>query len=93
MKLVRTLTSPPFQSSVVLAAVQQVCAGYFWAYGLLEVWAYSLFAFWIGVVVIAVRRSRNPTRVDIFLIKFGFVPLLLIATYLTGLIWQARGAG
>ncbi len=59
--------------------------------GLEVFWFYALVAFWAGVAVIAVRRPRAFSRLDIFLVKFGFVPLFLLAMVVAAVVWRARG--
>jgi hypothetical protein len=78
-----------------LAIVQQLASGLLLslttAHDLLWVWAYTMCAFGAGTALIAARRRGSPTRVDIGLVKWGFVPLLILACYIVGLVWTARG--
>ena len=51
----------------------------------------ALIAFWAGAVVLVLRRPLSPTRMDIALIRFGYLPLLVVAFFLIHLIWTMRG--
>ena len=46
-------------------------------------------AYWIGLVVIAFRRPRSPTAVDIFLVKYGFLFVLPIVLTVGPMVWRA----
>ncbi|MFO8006718.1 MAG: hypothetical protein R6V05_03190 [Candidatus Brocadiia bacterium] len=91
------MSSPNLREAVPLAVVQQlasfVLVSLTTAQGLLWVWVYAVCAFWAGTGMIALRRRGSPTRVDVGLVKWGFVPLLVLAAYVTGLVWTARGRG
>ena len=56
-----------------------------------QIWAITMAAYWTGVIVIMTRRPANPTRVDLFLIRWAFPFLFILAIPLTTLIWKARG--
>jgi len=56
-----------------------------------QLWAITMAAYWIGVIVIMARRPANPTRLDLFLIRWAFPFLFILAVPLTTLIWKARG--
>ena len=58
----------------------------------LQMWAFSMAAFWGGSIIVLIRRARNPTRLDVALIKWGFLALCLIITpLLSEVIWIIRG--
>jgi hypothetical protein len=61
------------------------------AHEILWIWAYTMAAFWAGTVIIFVRRGRAPTRAEVQFVKFGFFPLFILACYIVGLVWKARG--
>jgi len=48
-------------------------------------------AFWAGVVLMMVRRPVSPTRLDLFLIRWSYPALFLIAIPIVAAIWKARG--
>ena len=58
---------------------------------LLQACLYGIAAFWIGVGVIWFRRRVAVTRTDVFLIRWGALPLCVISFFVTGLIWRQRG--
>ena len=51
----------------------------------------ALFAFWAGATVLIWRRPHSPTRMDIQLLRFGYLPVLVIAFLLVHFIWRLRG--
>jgi hypothetical protein len=51
----------------------------------------ALVAFWGGAAVLIWRRPQSPSRVDIELIRFGYLPLIVISYFLVGWIWHLRG--
>jgi hypothetical protein len=54
-------------------------------------WLITMAAFWGGVIMIMARRPANPTKLDLFLIRWAFPFLFLLAIPLTALIWKMRG--
>jgi len=51
----------------------------------------ALVAFWSGVAVQICRNPRSPSRVDLQLIRFGYLPVVVIAFFLAQWIWHLRG--
>jgi hypothetical protein len=51
----------------------------------------ALVAFWGGAAVLIWRHPQSPSRVDIELIRFGYLPLIIISFFLVGWIWHLRG--
>ena len=51
----------------------------------------ALVAFWGGATVLIWRRPQSPTKTDIELIRFGYLPLVLMAFFLVQFIWNLRG--
>ena len=51
----------------------------------------ALIAFWGGVTVLICRRPQSPSRMDIQLIRFGYLPLVVLAGFLVHFIWHMRG--
>ena len=51
----------------------------------------ALIAFWGGVTVLIYRRSKSPSKIDIQLIRFGYLPLVIFAGFLVHFIWHFRG--
>jgi hypothetical protein len=37
-----------------------------------------MLGFWIGVGVVVFRRPRNPTPLDLFYVRWGYAPLLVL---------------
>jgi hypothetical protein len=51
----------------------------------------ALAAFWSGAVVLIWRHPQSPSRLDLELIRFGYLPVAVIAFFLAGWIWHLRG--
>jgi archaellum biogenesis protein FlaJ (TadC family) len=51
----------------------------------------SLAAYWGGVILIALRRPTMPTKVDQFLIRWGYPMLCVITPLIMILVWKIRG--
>lgn len=89
--------STAYRGSLVIVLSQQILLGLLAGMcldgGVLGmIFLYSLIAFWVGFVMIVSRRPNNPTKVDIFVIKWGSFLLFLISLVMSPLIWKLRGA-
>lgn len=51
----------------------------------------ALLAFWGGTTVLIWRHPRTPTKADLELIRFGYLPVLVFAFVVVHLVWSARG--
>ncbi len=51
----------------------------------------ALLLFWGWVVVTVYRRPSNPTRIDLWLIRWGSVPFTLLFQVVTHAVWHWRG--
>ncbi len=47
--------------------------------------------FWIGVAAIIFRRPRNPTPLDLFYVRWGYVPLLVLTVIIAPVIPRLHG--
>jgi hypothetical protein len=59
-----------------------------------EVWPASMAAyavFWGFVFVVVCRRPRNPTPVDLALIRWGLLPFIIVFDALMYMVWHLRG--
>lgn len=52
---------------------------------------YALAAFWGGVAVILIRRRQSPSRLDLLLVRGGYLPVCVLSVILTRAIWHWRG--
>jgi hypothetical protein len=50
----------------------------------------ALVAFWGGVLTMVYRNPQSPSRLDLELIRFGYLPVVGVAFFLANLIWQLR---
>jgi hypothetical protein len=53
--------------------------------------AAAALGYWIGVVVIAIRRGTSPTKLDLLFIRYGMVGLMVIAPFLAKLAFIVIG--
>ena len=58
---------------------------------LLEVCLFAAGAFWAGVALIWFRRRGSPTKLDLLVVEAGYVPLCVLAFFLSYWIWSKRG--
>jgi hypothetical protein len=76
-----------FQQAVVLILGCLVLDGG----ALLQTCVYGIAAYWIGFCVIWLRRGAAVTKLDVALIRWGFIPLCIVSFFVTGCIWHLRG--
>jgi hypothetical protein len=51
----------------------------------------ALLAFWAGTAVLIWRHRQTPSKRDLELIRFGYVPVLVITFVVVHLVWLAKG--
>ena len=51
----------------------------------------ALVAFWIGALVLIWRRPKWPTPTDIQVLRFGYLPVVVLAFFLVHFVWSMRG--
>jgi hypothetical protein len=51
---------------------------------------YALVAYWIGFLIIMVRRRRSLTQADKLLIRWGYVMLWIVSPLVTTFVWSLR---
>jgi hypothetical protein len=88
--------APALKSAMLSAFVQQavilVLAGMILDGGLIaQMCFYAFAAFWGGVAVIILRRAMSPTKLDLILVRGGYLLVCLISFFLTQSIWKLRG--
>ena len=58
----------------------------------MQMWGFSMVAFYVGLIMIIIRRPKCPTKVDLFLIHWSFPFLFIfVAVPISIMIWKARG--
>lgn len=50
----------------------------------------ALIAFWSGATVLIWRHPQSPSRLDIELLRFGYLPLVVLTFFVTHTIWSLR---
>ena len=59
--------------------------------GVAQLCGIAMVAFWIGAVVLIWRHPQTPTRVDLELIRFGYLPVVVLTCFITSGVWRIRG--
>jgi hypothetical protein len=88
--------SPHYRKPIFEAVVMQVLLGLLSLLILdggttARICGIALVAFWGGAAVLIWRRPQSPTRTDIQLLRFGYLPLVVLAFFLVHFIWTMRG--
>jgi hypothetical protein len=88
--------SPKYDSPIFEAVALQIVLGFLGFLvmdggGVAQICGIALVAFWGGAVVLIWRHPQSPSRLDIELIRFGYLPLIVIAYLLSCWIWHLRG--
>jgi hypothetical protein len=56
-----------------------------------QVCGVAVIAFWSGVAVLICRRPLSPSKFDLQAIRFGYLPIVIGASFLVHWIWHLRG--
>ena len=88
--------SPSYRKAIFEAVTFQVLLGFLSLLILdggttARICGIALIAFWGGSAVLIWRRPQAPSRIDIELIRFGYLPLIIIAYFAVHWIWHMRG--
>ena len=88
--------SPSYRKAITVSLPQQVVAVLLSMMLLdggqtAQVCGMAFLAFCIGIGLIMFRRSLSPSRADLLLIRFGFVPLFVAAFFISRFVWKIRG--
>ena len=80
-----------YEGALQVATVFQVVIGILAAFTmdggqLAWVWCSAMVGYWVGFAFVRVRRKSKPTKVDLFVLKWGFVPLFVLAFFLLALL-------
>ncbi len=88
----KELLSKDYQSALKVALLLQIIIGLGAAIAIdggltFDMWWRSMAVYWGCFVVMVFRRPNTPTKVDLWMIRYGFVPLFIpITPVLTSLI-------
>lgn len=88
--------SPSYRKPVFEAVALQVLLGFLSLLILdggecAQICGAAVLAFWGGVTVLIWRHPHSPTHTDIQLIRFGYLPVAIIAFIIIQSVWSARG--
>jgi hypothetical protein len=86
----------PISRDLLIGAAVQLCALIFAAMILdMGEWALATCrisaAFWVGVIIVLVRRHNSLTAGDHRFLRYGLLPLLVVGIPVTLSIWAHRG--
>jgi len=51
----------------------------------------ALLAFWGGAAVLIWRRPQTPTKTDLQLLRFGYLPIVIFAGVVIRFAWHLKG--
>jgi hypothetical protein len=88
--------SPKYDSAIYEAVALQIVIGLLSLMildggELAQICGVTLVSFWGGAIVLIARRPQSPSKVDLELIRFGYLLVAIIAFFLVGWIWHLRG--
>jgi hypothetical protein len=83
----RAVTSALIQQAFVILLSAMILDGG----GTAQICLYAFAGFWGGTALLAFRRGAALSRVDIAFIRWGYIPVCVLAFALTGWIWAMRG--
>ena len=78
-------------ASLIQIAVWFLLVGCAGSWALFEISAAALLAYAAGSTQIMLRRPWTPSRLDLVIVRFGFIPLCLLSAAIFYFIWRARG--
>jgi hypothetical protein len=89
--------SPEYRGTLKLILIEQIPLGLLAGMimdggGVAVIFLYALAGFWAGFAMIVLRRPMNPTKTDLFMIKWGTFALFAISFAMASVIWRWRGA-
>lgn len=58
---------------------------------LAKVGGVAMIGFWIGVAIVMLRRPRNPSRIDLLYVRWGYLAMLAAGIACMPLIGALRG--
>src|SRR5262249_31952460 len=79
----------PLRRALIIQLVAVVLSGLMVDYGRIfaRITLIAGVAFWVGVLLMMVRRPQAPTAWDLWMVRWGFLPLLLFLQVIARLIW------
>jgi hypothetical protein len=91
-----TLALSPYKDALKLALAQQITililsAGVLDSGDLFSICLIPFIAFWVGVSFIRRRRPEAPTKLDVIVIKWTYIPLCIVTFLLVNWFWKLRG--
>jgi hypothetical protein len=75
------------QQSLILVLASMILDGG----GLFQVCFYAFTAYWAGVGLLRLRAGAALSKVDLLLIRSGYLPACVLSFFLTYSIWHLRG--
>lgn len=91
-----TLAPPLYKDAIKLALAQQIpilllTAGILDGGDLFHICLIPSVAFWVCLLLARWRRPEAPTKLDVILIKWSYVPLCVATFFLVHWFWRLRG--
>ena len=91
-----TFAPAPYRDAIKLALAQQIpilvlTLGILDGGDIFRICLIAFIAFWTCLVLVQRRRPEAPTRLDLTLIKWSYMPLCVGTFFLVHLFWKLRG--
>ncbi len=51
----------------------------------------ALVAFWTGAAVLIWRHPQSPSKLDLSLVRVGYLPVVALAFFVAPVVWRLRG--
>jgi hypothetical protein len=78
----------PLRATLVIQFVVVILSGLMLDRGIFaRITLIAVVGFWAGVFVMMIRRPQAPTAIDLWIVRWGFLPLLLFLQVIARLIW------
>lgn len=86
------LYGPSARDCVLLQGIIALLTGMILDGGMCLQWALiAAAAHWGAVIVIIARRPVTPTKWDLVFIRVGYLLMLVLTPFITGIVWHIRG--
>ena len=91
-----TLAPSPYKDAIKLALAQQIpililTAGILDGGDFFRICLIPFIAFWVCLFLVQRRRPGAPTKLDVILIKWSYIPLCFATFFLVQWFWKLRG--
>ena len=83
--------SPVFEALAIQVVIAILSAMVLDGGRVAQVCGVAILAFWGGVAVLICRHPLKPSRIELQFVRFGYLPVVVVAFFLLNWIWHLRG--